>query len=151
MRRTDRQLPFDAAMNVLKHGSHGVLSMAVEENGVYAIPLNYAVEGMTIYFHGAREGTKTEIARKHPKGTLVCVTKEEVLAEQFTTQYESAIAEGHVRIVDDESERIRGFRALINRYSPEYREKGERYIEHMKDKTLLFALDIEQLQGKKRK
>jgi len=150
MRRTDRQLPFDAAMNVLSRGSHGVLSMAVEENRVYAIPLNYAVEGMTIYFHGALEGTKTEIARKHPQGMLVCVTEEEVLAEKFTTQYESAIAEGHVRIVEDEDERIRGFRALIKRYAPERIEQGDRYIEHMKDKTLLFALDIEQLQGKKR-
>lgn len=124
--------------------------MTSEEYGVYAIPMNYAVSGMTVYLHGAREGTKTDLIRQRPRATLVCVTEDTVLAEKFTTQYESAIARGKVRIVEDEKERIKGLKALIHRYSPEYIEKGERYIEQMKKSTLLFALDIESLEGKKR-
>ncbi len=150
MRRTDRQLPDNAAMKVLQKGSHGVLAMTSEEYGVYAIPMNYAVTGMTVYFHGAREGTKTELLKQRPRATLVCVTEDTVLAEKFTTQYESAIARGRVRIVEDEKERMEGLKAFIHRYSPDYIEKGERYIENMKGSTLLFALDIESLEGKKR-
>ena len=150
MRRTDRQLPDEAAMKVLETGSHGVLAMADGNDGVYAIPLNYAVVGRTAYFHGALEGKKTELAKRRPKATLVCVTADDILAEKFTTQYESAIADGVLRIVSDEDERVEGFRALIRRYSPDFIEKGYAYIERAKGETMLFALDIENVYGKRR-
>ncbi len=150
MRRKDRELPPQAAMEVLSSAEHGVLAAAVEGNQVYAIPLNYAIDGMTAYFHGALEGRKTEVARKNPRATLVAVTEDTVIAEKFTTQYESAIAEGVLRIVSDEEERLRGFRALIRRYSPDYIAAGDRYIDRAKGETLIFALDIEQVYGKKR-
>ncbi len=148
MRRKDRQLPEEAAMKVLSEGSHGVLAAAVVENDVYAIPISYAVEGRTVYFHGALEGRKVEIAKTKPRATLVTVTQDDIRPEAFTTKYTSAIADGVLRIVEDEEERMKGFRSLIRRYSPDFISQGDAYIDRAKGKTLIFALDIENIYGK---
>ena len=57
VRRQDRLLSEERALELLREGEYGVLSMASAEGG-YGVPINYAIEGDTIYLHCALEGRK---------------------------------------------------------------------------------------------
>ena len=60
VRRQDRLLDEKRAMEIIKEGEYGILSMVTEEgNGAYGIPLSYVWDrGNSIYIHCAPVGRK---------------------------------------------------------------------------------------------
>ena len=58
MRRKDRAITEEEAMNLLNKSEYGVLS-TVDENGEpYGVPMNFCIIEHCIYFHCAVEGQK---------------------------------------------------------------------------------------------
>ena len=58
MRRKDRAITEEEAMNLLNKSEYGVLS-TVDENGEpYGVPMNFCIIEHFIYFHCAVEGQK---------------------------------------------------------------------------------------------
>lgn len=148
MRRKDRQLPAAEARAILEAGEYGVLATADEAGNPYAVPVNYALEGDTIYFHGALDGEKTKHLLHRPAVCFTVVGRTAVQPERFGTRYESAVAFGTARRVTDSGEKAHGLRLLIEKYSAAYQEEGEAYIRRSADATAVWAISVGRLTGK---
>ncbi|MGI6730776.1 MAG: pyridoxamine 5'-phosphate oxidase family protein [Anaerovoracaceae bacterium] len=152
MRRSDRKLGQEDALRVLKDGEYGILATANLQGQPYGVPLSYIVKDNAIYVHGTNEGSsKYDNILENNKVSFTVVGKTQVLHDTFTTNYESAIAFGEAAAVEDEEEKLMAYREFIQKYSADYPEAGEKYIEAMGNKTLIIKISITNLTGKRRK
>ena len=147
MRRNDRELNNEQAMDLLAQGEYGVLGTAAKDGAPYTVPLNYCVVEERVYFHCAVEGFKIECIEANPKVSFCIVGRTEVLPDKFTTLYESCIVRGTAQEAYGDEKR-RALEGLIAKYSAEYCEDGMRYIETLSGKTRVFGISIESITGK---
>ena len=148
MRRNGKQLSEQDAYKVLKKCNYIILSTKLENGYPYSVPLNHVYENGRIYFHCALEGQKVDAFRYDDKVCISAVEKGDIIPEKFSTAFTSITAFGRISLVEDEEERMTGFTSLIKRFSPEFYESGIKYIEKLKHKTALYAVDIEHITGK---
>lgn len=91
IRRRDRLLDEERALELLKDGEYGVLSM-VSENSGYGIPVNFVWNGKnSVYIHCAPVGRKLEALKVNNRVSLCIIGNVNLLPGKFTTEYESAI------------------------------------------------------------
>ncbi len=76
------------------------------------------------------------------------VTKSDVLANEFDTDYESAIAFGKATVITDDSEKKDILLSLLNKYSADYLKAGNNYMKKYWDETKVIKIRIEHLSGK---
>lgn len=127
------------------------------DNQPFITPKNfwYDPERHAIYFHGALIGRLRANVERHPE---VCFEACEVgrmlpsnTAMGFGVQFESAVAFGKIRIVDDPDEQRQALYALIAKHFPEMRP-GHEYRPIQEDEllgTTVYAIDIESWSGKR--
>ncbi len=60
MRRKDRELKNDEAIEILKNNTYGVLSTISENGYPYGAPISYIFFNNSIYFHSAIKGHKLD-------------------------------------------------------------------------------------------
>ncbi|MGC4019303.1 MAG: pyridoxamine 5'-phosphate oxidase family protein [Muricomes sp.] len=149
MRRTDRQLTEEETLQILRDNQYGVLSTAGVDGYPYGVPLSYAYMDGKIYFHGTNaDGLKRENIEHSSKACFTVIGNTEVLPSKFSTNYESAIAFGQIKVSEDTQEVLR---KLIQKYSPEFLESGEKYIASSMQKVTVYEFEIEYITGKGRK
>jgi len=155
IRRKDRALDQQAAMDLLASADWGVLSTVGPDGAPYGTPLNFALDTRqdqtALVFHAALEGRKLDNLRQTPCASFVVVAMAELLPEKFSTAYASVIAEGPVTIVEDLEEKRDCLRLLVSALTPRFRESGEAHIEKHLDNCCVLRLAIESLTGKQRK
>lgn len=144
----ERALKNETAIDIIKKGSYGVLSTIGEDGYPYGVPLNYSVVDHCICFHCAQEGHKIENIDFSEKVSFCVVTKSDILANKFDTDYESAIAFGTASEVTDASEKKEILTSVINKYSAEYLDAGNNYMKKYWDETKIFKIKIDHLSGK---
>ena len=150
MRRSKQVLSRETAEKILREGEFGVLALSGDEGYAYAVPINYAVEGNKIYFHSAKTGHKLDAIRNNDKVSFCVVDRHEVVAEEFTTYFSSAIAFGRIRIIEDDADpdKLRGLELLADKYSstacPERRAKELSRLSAL----VVPVMTIEHLTGK---
>ena len=149
VRRQDRLLSEERAMELLRKGEYGFLAMASAEGG-YGVPINYAVKGDTIYMHCAPEGAKLRAIANDERVMFCVVGERRVVPAEFTTMYESVMAQGSARIVDSEAERREALRLIVEKYSPEHCNEGMAAIERSISRTAVIAIDVKCLTGKQK-
>lgn len=81
----------------------------VYEGGPYVVPINYAIDGESVYIH-ALPGRKIEALRANPRA---CLQVDEIIDE---LHWRSAIAYGTYEEIIDATERHRAVRALHERF-----------------------------------
>ena len=150
MRRKDRQIGTEAALEILKNGEYGVLSTVGENGYAYGIPLSYTYTDNKIYFHCAKEGTKLDNIKFSNKVSFCVVGKTEVLPCKFSTNYESVVVFGDAFETEGE-EKIKGLMDVVKKYSPGFIVEGEKYLEASAHETTVVRIDIKHLTGKARK
>jgi uncharacterized protein len=150
IRRAERAIPHEQAIAILQNGEFGILSTSSGDGRPYGVPLGYCYTDDTIYFHCALEGHKLENLCSNNCVSFCVVGKTEVLPEQFSTRYESAIVFGKALEVTG-SEKQHGLRELLKKYSPGFLEKGLNYAECSAEKTRVYKIVIEYLTGKARR
>ena len=147
MRRSDRELPRNEALAILTRGEYGTLSLVDSEGLPYAVPMNYAVSGDCIHFHGALEGTKIDALESTAHAAFCVVGETRILPASFSTLYESCIVRGPVKEVFGEDKQ-KALEGLIIKYSVNYLEEGLKYIDKLIDHTRVFALCMDEVSGK---
>jgi len=150
LRRKDRGMPEPEARELLERGEYGILSLCGADNEPYGVPLSYCVLDNAIYFHCALEGRKLALLAANRRASFCVVGATELLPEKFSTRYESVIVSGKVTEVLDEDKQ-RGLIALVDKYCPDYHEKGMQYIGADSTKTRVFKLQIDTVCGKARR
>jgi nitroimidazol reductase NimA-like FMN-containing flavoprotein (pyridoxamine 5'-phosphate oxidase superfamily) len=150
MRRKDRSIDNEQAVDLLEKGKFGVLSTVGENGYAYGVPLNYVYSEGKIYFHCAGEGCKLDNIKFNNRVSFCVVGNTEPIPEKFSYKYESAIAFGRATEVHDK-EKEDALIALIQKYSSEFMEKGMEYIKKDSTKAKVIKIEIEHLTGKARK
>ena len=148
IRLKDRVIEDEKAIEIVIKGSYGVLSTIGENGYPYGVPLNYTYFDNCICFHCARKGHKLDNIDFNNKVSFCVVTESDVLANEFDTDYESAIAFGKAAVVTDDSEKKDILLSILNKYSAEYLEAGQSYIKKYWDETKVVKIKIEHLSGK---
>ena len=152
VRRRDRLLTEEEALDLLKRGEYGVLSMVSETGGAYGIPISYVWDGAeSVYFHCAPEGRKLRCFAADDRASFCVVGHTKVIPHQFTTAYESVLLEGHIRMNFPEEERWHALELLLKKYSPDHTETGMKYAERSFHRTNILRLDVERMSGKRKR
>ena len=151
IRRKDRTLDDEQTLHLLKTGEYGFLAICGANDYGYGIPMNYVLEGKSIYFHCAIEGFKLESIRKNNRVSFCVVGRTQLLPGQFSTAYESAFVYGHIIYQLAEDERHKALNLLVAKYSPDYADISRAYIDKSFHRTNILRLDIEHISGKSKK
>ena len=150
LRRKDRAITEEEAIALLNKAEYGVLSTVTENGKPYGVPLNFCIIDHCIYFHCAIEGQKIDNIKQNESVSFCAVGNTEILPDKFGTKYESVIVSGKVEEVFDINKQI-ALEGLLHKYSPEFFDKGIKYIEGLREKTRVFKITINKLTGKARK
>jgi nitroimidazol reductase NimA-like FMN-containing flavoprotein (pyridoxamine 5'-phosphate oxidase superfamily) len=150
MRRSDRQLNIEDVKQILESGEYGILSTVGENGYPYGVPVSYVAFDSKIFFHCATGvGMKLENIALNEKVSFTVVGKTEVLAEKFSTKYESIIAFGTAKLSADL--KLKALEEILRKYSSEFMEKGLQYVQTDHHKTDIYEITIEEITGKARR
>jgi len=150
LRRQDREIPADAAQDLLARGVYGVLATVDAAGEPYAVPLSYALHGGNIYFHSALEGHKLDNIQANAAVSFCVVGETKTLAREFATEYESVVAFGTASTVAGDEKRA-ALVALLEKYSPDHLAQGIKYLAGKTDATRVIKIEIAHLSGKARR
>ena len=149
MRRSKQFLAESRTIQILQNGTAGVLALLGDEDYPYAVPLSYVYEDNKIYFHGAKSGHKIDAIRQHDKASFCVIEKDDIVPEEYTTYFRSAIAFGKIRILEDEAEVRNAATLLAEKYYPDDGEDNRvRVIDNAWDRLCMMELKIEHITGK---
>lgn len=149
MRRSPQALSHEEIIDLLRTETRGVMSVQGDDGYPYGFPINhfYNEEDGKLYFHGANFGHRVDAVKRDPKVSY-CVYGQDYQEEGDWAKYvKSVIVFGKAELIDDKSEVERICRLLCDKFpcTPEYIEKE---IEKDTKRTLLIAIDIENINGK---
>lgn len=148
MRRIDRKLTEQESVQILCNNQYGVLSTVNIDGYPYGVPISYAYADGKIYFHGTNaDGLKKENIEHHSKACFTVVGKTDILPSKFTTKYESVIAFGKITISKNTQDILR---KLLQKYSPEFLESGEKYMTSSMNNVTVYEFEIVSMTGKAR-
>lgn len=151
VRRQDRLMDEERAIELLATGEYGVLSMVADKGG-YGIPVNYVWDGKdSIYIHCAPEGRKLRAIEANPRVSLCVVGRVHLLPQNFTTEYESAIFFGTAHTHLSDEEKMQALHLLIDKLSADYREIGDKYAHKSFHRVEVIRVDIAEFSGKRKK
>jgi nitroimidazol reductase NimA-like FMN-containing flavoprotein (pyridoxamine 5'-phosphate oxidase superfamily) len=150
IRRKDRAITEDEAIEILIKGEHGILSMCTPQNEGYGIPLNYVLNNHQIYFHCAAAGSKLDYLHNNNKVSFCVVGNTTVIPSDFGTLYESVIVSGTTSEVDG-NEKREALKRIIEKYSAGFITEGNEYIDKLYDRVSVIKLSIQSITGKARR
>jgi len=150
MRRKDRKMEKSEALALLLQNTYGILATVDSSGQPYGIPLNYAVVNDFIYFHCAPDGHKLQNIGENHKVCFTVVGRTNVLPEEFSTDYESVVIFGQASRVTQAEEKMLALQEFVKKYSADFLDQGDIYIEKAKDKVFVFKISIEHCTGKHR-
>lgn len=151
MRRKDREMSKDFALEVADKCEYAVLSMTDVHNAPYCVPISIVRVRQTVYFHCAKEGEKIDCLRANPQVCLACVGDTHRMPNIFTTEFESAILRGTASEVTDAQEKIAALKYLCERHTPTNMANFDSEVASSLDRTAVWKIEIESITGKRKK
>lgn len=151
MRRKDREVTdISRIREIIRSCSCCRLAFA-DGKSAYIVPLNfgYDEEENVLYFHGAGEGKKVELARQNGYAGFEMdtghglITAEKACGHSF--RYRSVVGEGPVTVVDDPREKKKGLDCIMRHVSG---REGWEYPEAVLSRTMVLRLDVEKMTAK---
>jgi len=150
IRRKDRMITNDEAIEILKSNDYGVLSTTGENGYPYGVPISYVFFNDAIYFHCASEGHKLDNISNNSKVSFCVVGQTNILPAKFSTEYESVIVFGEAIEVSND-EKYTALLEIANKYSANFIEEGKEYIQRSGNATKVMKINIEHISGKARR
>ena len=151
MRRKDRQMSREFALDVTDRCEYAVIAMTDSDKTPYSIPLSIVRDGDFIYFHCATQGRKVDILRKNPSVCMSCVGDNLREEDKFTTKYQSAVIFGKAEEVVSDEEKIHALRLLCQRHTPNNMRNFDEAIEKSLKVTCVWKIKIEEISGKSKR
>ena len=133
------------ALKLLGNCKEGTLGTISENGYPYTVVVNYVFYNGKIYFHSAKEGHKIDNIIKNNKVSFSVFGNVEIVEAEFTTKYQSVTLFGKAKILPGNSEILK---ELIKKYSGNFVQKGNKYVEESYATTILVEIEIEHLTGK---
>lgn len=146
MRRFKQLLSAEEAERILRNGKYCVMAVSGDDGYPYAVPVNYAYDGTSIYIHSAAQGHKIDALRHNPKCSLCIVDKDDVIPEEFTSYFRSVIVFGKATFVESVEDKVAALRLLGGKYSPGINPEAE--ISRFIKTVCTVRIDIDSVTGK---
>lgn len=172
MRRKDREMNREFGLKIIDKAGYGVLSM-LDGDQPYGLPLSLVRDGDCLYFHSAKEGRKVKALQENANVSIVFVghinipdnyseAKLQEIAEDetqaallisnvFTTEYESAVVRGKVKLLDDKKEQIHAMRLVCEKYTPHKMAYFDLAIKAGLKRVAVYKVEIETITAKRKK
>lgn len=155
MRRKDREIKeHNEIVEVIRNCDICRLGL-VDGEYAYILPLNFGMEQdeegkVTLYFHSALEGRKTERLKEGLKASFEMDTKHEIEYDEgrgyCTYYFESVMGRGTIHILNDD-EKFEALKKLMDHYHP----GANAYFNTAAiPRTLVYALEVEEMTGKRK-
>jgi len=161
MRRKDRELSPDEALNIIDNCEYGVISCVDEDGEIFSVPISPVRVGESIFIHGATAGSKAKLLQNGRKVEFVCVSFNKVPhlndselemikddGKVFTTEYKSAIAKTRAYEVTDEAKRYEILKILSQKYTAYAMSTFDVAAEYGLKNMKIYELKIENLSAK---
>lgn len=149
VRRRDRLMTEERALELMRTAEYGVLNMIDADGLPYGIPVNHVWDGdSSIYIHCAPEGHKLEALAKHPQVSFCIVGDVHLLPGKFTTEYESVLLRGTAHIHLSPEERMQALLKLVDKLSPEFKELGAKYSEKSFYRVNIIRVEFSEFSAK---
>lgn len=149
MRREDKEVSQEQAMEWLKSGSSGVLSLVRKDGAPYGVPMSYVYHADAIWFHCAKEGEKLDCIAHCDDASFCVFTDHFPIPERYSVRYDSVIVTGKVCVVHFEPMLEDVLIALCRKYTPGHSQSEiERAIKASITKVCLIRLSVDSITGK---
>lgn len=127
-----------------------VMHLALSDNNLpFLIPVFYAYDGTSLYFHSAKAGTKIDILKRNNN---VCFEisvdngiVESDMACDFEAKHRTVIGFGKAQFLESEDDKI----AVLDRIVSQFTDKKFEYPKGNLQATAVIRIDIESIKGKK--
>jgi nitroimidazol reductase NimA-like FMN-containing flavoprotein (pyridoxamine 5'-phosphate oxidase superfamily) len=142
MRRKDRELSQENAIDIIKNGKYGVMALVGNDGYPYGVPFHYAFIDGDLYFHSSVEGGhKTECFNNNLKASFTIIsTKNGIKAR-------SAIVFGTIEILPDKKAYV--LEKIVEKFVPKFaRKKAKSGIQFAQNRVMAYRLKVENISGK---
>lgn len=143
-----QRLSREKCEEILKKATSGVLSVLGDDEYPYGVPISFAYENNTIYFHGMPSGHKYDAMKRHSKVSLAVIETDNVVPDEYTTYFRSVIVFGKARIVEELEKKHQIVDLLVEKYSPAFAEGVHEKFEKRIAWMGAFEIDVEHMTGK---
>ncbi len=157
LRRLDRLLTEEEALEVVRHTDHAVLGTVDAAGFPYAVPISPVWVDGALYFHCSKSerGRRTANLRQNPRVSVCFVGRAETavdeLPDNFSVNYASAIVAGRAELVTGEAERRKIALALGLRHGPVAGARAvEAYYEAFGQGIAIWKITVDSVSGKAR-
>lgn len=161
MRRKEFEGYSSEAGDILDRAEVGQLGLTDAEGWPRIIPVNFARDGGSIYFHGAGEGEKYTLLRDGAKVTFLAYLAFSIIPSYWrskdyscsaTAFYKSVHIRGACSIVDSPQEKAAALNAIMEKYQPEggyikVSTDDPLYAKALQE-TVIFRVETEQVSVK---
>ncbi|RLD05489.1 MAG: pyridoxamine 5'-phosphate oxidase family protein [Chloroflexota bacterium] len=148
MRRSDREITDQAAIEAIIHEAEFCRLALVDGGQPYIIPLSFGYRDKVLYFHSAVEGKKIDIIKKASKACFEVDVNTKIIeakaACSWGVEYQSVIAFGEVCLVEDPGEKRKAFDIIMAHYS----EKDFQIPNKALQGTAIIKMEIDEMTGK---
>ncbi len=149
MRRKEREITDRAEMDqILASGKVMYLGLA-DQNIPFVVPVFFAYDGIAVYFHSAKAGSKIEILKRNPKVCFVVSTDQGIIesdkACDFEARHRTVIGVGEAHFVEEESEKIQVLDKIVALFTSNRFE----YPKNNLRQTAVVRIEIESMKAKK--
>ena len=151
MRRKDRELTKDSALEIVDKCLYSVMATVNPDGAPYCIPLSIARNGEWLYFHSAKEGQKIDNLKSSNKVCVICVGDLMTVPGEFALFYESAVINGTAMEIIDREEMIHALRIISERFTPAIMDKFDDEIQKNLGRTAVWKISIDRISGKGRR
>ena len=151
MRRRERELTSAEAWALFAQAEFGVLATVGYDGWPYAVPVNHVLVDGALFLHSATEGHKLDNLAGDARVSYCVVTQAEVLPEELSTRYQSAIVFGRAVQVHDQAARVAALQAIGQRFAAQHPEKVREEIAKNLARVTVFRIEIERITGKARR
>ncbi|MDR2765491.1 MAG: pyridoxamine 5'-phosphate oxidase family protein [Tannerella sp.] len=149
MRRREREITDRKEIDEILY-SGKVMHLALSDDNLpFLVPVFYAYDGVSLYFHSAKAGTKIEIMKKNDN---VCFEVsidhgivESDMACDFEAQHRTVIGFGKAEFIEADEDKI----AALNRIVARFTDRKFEFPKGNLNATAVIRINIVSVKGKK--
>ena len=150
MRRKDRAVKRETAVEFLKRCEWGTLAIIDAQGKPYAVPMNFCLWNEQIYFHCAQSGHKIANIEANRQVCFVAVATAVTLPELLSTHYQSTVVHGTLFHVVDPHEKQQVLLEFLRKFTEFSDDKSREVVNARLDEPEVYCLHPEHITGKER-
>lgn len=149
MRRKDREITDRNEMEAIIKATNLLHMALVDGDMPFLVPVFYAFDGSSLYFHSAQSGSKIEILKRNNNVCFeISIDNGFIESDEpcdFEARHRTVIGTGKASFVEDEADKIKALDLIVAHFT----DKKFAYPKSNLDRTAVIRIEITSLKGKK--